>query len=98
MPNCFSLTRKCDITATSTPGPVALQKIDDEMREHFKAPPSDSEWFGGWYNAVGFRLALGMSFEQILEDARERYPNGSQGIEIVEWLQEHFVADAWAER
>ena len=36
MPNCFSLTRKSSMDA----GPVAPFEIDNEMREHFKEPPS----------------------------------------------------------
>jgi hypothetical protein len=100
MPNCFSLTRKSDKDA----GPVSLQQIDNEMRIHFKEPPDPAHWLWSWYDTLGLALSLGLSFDHIIQDCHANlaeYPGDigyyKRKLSIAEYLNEHFVSDAWAE-
>ena len=85
MPNCFALYRK------GSKEPEVLQKIDDEMREHFNAPPSPNEWYERWYDTIGLGLALGNDWDKI----KTYFPNK---VPIIDWLAENFTSNAWAER
>lgn len=105
MPNCFHLIRKSDQKS----GPVELRIVDEEMRKHFNQPPHLCNWLGGWYQSIGFRLALGWRFEQIkadfLESIQKNVISGDvkavqayQGlIRITDWLSDNFVSDSWAQ-
>lgn len=65
MPNCFQLIKKSDLEA----GPVRLSQIDREMCEHFGVERHPTKYHHEWYNTIGFRLAVGQTFEKQLEDA-----------------------------
>lgn len=91
MPNCFTLTRKSDPDA----GPVAFAKIDEEICAHLDVPCHPKHWYLGWYDDIGMALAHGMTFErmrEIYEEDRE-----VQAIKVVDFLDENFTANAWAE-
>ena len=85
MPNCFLLRNR------ATGEPDTLSDIDDKMREYFVVPPNATEWYQGWYDSVGLMLACGQTFDQI----RKICP--LMGA-IVDWLDMHYVAEAWSER
>jgi hypothetical protein len=93
MPACFNLTRKSDMKS----GPVVLQTIDEEMCHHFMVPVHPTKWYQNWYNEIGMMIAIGTSFDELLEKSndseywREMFP-------IVEWLNENFTASAWHEQ
>ncbi len=107
MPNCFQLTRKGERE------PTALQAINAELCAAFNEPCNPVDWFHGWYNYIGFCLAMGKTFEWLkaechkfsLEKSTDGSPeaNGQHAaywlkmLAIAEWLDEHFTADAWAE-
>ena len=98
MPNCFSLTRK------STGQVAILQDVDTEMRKHFKEPPDPDHWLWSWYNTIGLRLALGRTFTDIIQECHSNiieYPEDMKyyirKLEIAEYLNQHFVPEAWAE-
>ncbi len=103
MPNCFQLTRK----AALRDGAVALQAIDSELCAAFNEPCDPKEWFHGWYNYIGFLIAMGKTFEWVKAEcnkiAGEQPSNDShlaywrRMYDIADWLDEHFTADAWAE-
>ncbi len=100
MPNCFSLTRKTDKDA----GPVSLQQVDDEMRRHFKEPSDPGHWLWSWDNTIGLALSLGRSFDHIIRECHTNlaaYPEDMKyyirKLEMAEYLNQHFVSDAWAE-
>ena len=100
MPNCFSLTRKTNKDA----GPVPLQQIDDEMRRHFKEPSDPGQWLWSWYTTVGLALSLGRSFTDIIQECQSNmgeYPEDvryyRRKLSIAEYLNDHFVSDAWTE-
>ena len=105
MPNCFSLTRKSNLEA----GPVVLQKVDEEMCAYFGQEVHPKYWYCGWYDAIGFSLAMGKNWQQIrvdlsiyvAEDILKKKWDlmfwDRRRIEITNWLEENFTYDAWAE-
>ena len=99
MPNCFSLTRKGESE------PASLQAIDDEMRVEFGEEPDPKRWLWGWYDTIGLSLALCRTWEQIRD---EYIPDDAEDevdvefcqrmLRIIDWLEENYVPNAWAER
>lgn len=86
MPNCFQLLR--DGVA------VTLATIDEEMCRHFGAQCDPVRYYEAWYDAIGWELAMGRSFDQIRVTLAE-YP---QLVEIATWLEQNFTSNAWHER
>lgn len=84
MPANFTLTSK----AHPEDGPARLSKIDDDMREHFHAPPDDLNAYESWYSTIGFALAVGRTWDEI----RESFP---EKLEIINWLDEHYTPNSW---
>lgn len=103
MPNCFSLTRKSDLKA----GPVKLTTIDEEMCKHFNVPCDPKLWYHYWYDIIGFGIATGKSLDdqrKIIEEQIIRNTEDSEydswdkrTLEIINWLDENFTSDTWAE-
>lgn len=102
MPSCFQLYPKGEKE------PKILQHIDDEMRVHFEVPPDPDHWLGNWYDTIGFRLALGKSFEQIREQFKEYVEeervkgNPTRGVEfyeallsILDYLEERYSTNSF---
>ena len=98
MPNCFTLTRKGESK------PANLQEIDDEMRQAFGEEPDADRWLWGWYDTIGYGLALGRDWAQLREQFAED-PDESERINtsrrrrlaVIDWLDEHYTPNAWAE-
>lgn len=94
MPNHFQLLDR------ETGKPAVLQTVDDEMREHFGAEPSKTEWYYSWYDLVGYALAVGHDFDWCREHlyqpgdepANER---STRGQEIIDYLDERYTTRAW---
>jgi hypothetical protein len=53
MPNCFQLICK------KTNEPARLQSVDDEIWRFFNEEPDPNQWCLGWYNVIGFGIAMG---------------------------------------
>ena len=99
MPACFTLTRKGESK------PASLQAIDDEMRIEFGEEPDKKRWLWGWYNVVGFGLAMGRDWTQLREQFAEDSAEDEESVEfccsmlrVIDWLEANFTANAWAER
>jgi len=99
MPNYFQLVSK----VSGEPEPFI--KIDREMCEHFNQPCDEVKYFADWYDTIGFRVAMGKSFDDILQefggylrDDRTEYERNFYAlqIEIVRYLKERFDTNAWA--
>ena len=87
MPNCFTLTPK---GATK---PAKLQDVDNELREAFLQPPSDTEWLWQWYDTIGLALAMGKDWGWVRENC------GSEDLRAVaNWLEGRYEVDSWCER
>jgi hypothetical protein len=90
---------------------VPLQKIDEEMCAAFGVPVHPKNWCGGWYNSVGFRLAIGQSFavqlakeeEKLLDEQTKPVVDEIEveyhqdQITIIKWLDANFISDSWVE-
>lgn len=97
MAACFQLIKK------GTEEPALLNSIDEELCAHFNVPVHPNDWYKNWYNTIGFRLALGKTFDEIkpeLQKLAEEYPDSEcpQLVLIVDYLQEHYESTNWSER
>jgi hypothetical protein len=101
MPACFQLIDK------ETGQPAIFQEIDDKMRESFGAPPDDKNYMNGWYDSIGFRLAIGKDWNAIREEFESEYRNDINSgvksvyprlISITNWLEDHYSSNAWYTR
>ena len=99
MPDCFSLTRKGESE------PASLTEIDDLLRIEFGEEPDEKRWLWGWYDTIGYGLALGRDWTQLRKQYAED-PDESERtnmlrrrrLAIINWLDEHYVPNSWAER
>jgi hypothetical protein len=98
MANSFSLTRKTEMDK----GPVSLRQVDEEICAHFNAPHT-SDYYHSWFDTIGFELATGISFPDIItrcyedmEASPESYRYYERKREIAEYLDEHFISDRWS--
>ena len=98
MSNCFSLTRKGESE------PARMQEIDDLMRIEFGEEPDADRWLWGWYDTIGYGLALGRDWAQLREKFAED-PDESERINtsrrrrlaVIDWLEANYIPNAWAE-
>jgi hypothetical protein len=85
-------------------GPVKFSQIDEEMCRHFEQPVDEKRYLGGWYDSIGFRLALGKSFEQIRAEFRGYVDEEKETsnfyvtmLKMLDWLDENYTPDSWRE-
>ena len=98
MSNCFSLTRKGESK------PASLQAIDDEMRIEFGEEPDPERWLWGWYDVVGFGLAMGRDWMQLREQFAEDPVEDEESVEfcrsmlkVIDWLEANYIPNAWVQ-
>ena len=97
MPNCFQLT-----TIGSNEAAM-LHDVDAALCAHFGKPVHEKHWFAGWYQSIGFSLALGQTFAEIREDFERDAQEDPEPqwyrtqIAIVDYLESHYTSDAWVE-
>ena len=99
MANSFSLTRKTDIGKD----PVSLRQVDEEICAHFNISPHPSDYYHSWFDTIGFDLASGRSFAEIIrrchddmEASPQSYRYYERKLEIAEYLDKHFIPDRWS--
>jgi hypothetical protein len=85
MPNCFTLTRKGDAK------PSNLVEVDEALCQHFGAEIHPTRWYREWYNIEGLAFAVGKDWEWMRENFPER-------LAVIDYLQEHYIVNAWYER
>lgn len=99
MPNCFTLSLKSEPSK-----PVLFAKIDEEICSHMGAEVHPTNWYIGWYDYIGFMLAVGKSFDEInglivecIEDSKtpEGHAHWSKMQQVNHFLAERYVSDAW---
>lgn len=90
MPNCFQLLDK------ASKKPADLVGVDNAMRKYFGAPEDTEHWYLGWYDTVGFALAMGNDWNR----CRELFLVEGKGrlAPVIDWLEENFDFYAWYER
>ena len=98
MANCFSLTRKGESQ------PASLQEIDDEMRIEFCEEPDEKRWLWGWYDTIGYGLALGRDWAQLREQFAEDPAESERTnmfrrrmLAVIYWLEANYVPNAWVQ-
>ena len=98
MPNCFTLTRKGETT------PANLNAIDEELCTLLGVPVHPTKYVEYWFDIIGLPLACGKSLEEIIkrfkEDNEYSKKDNDQDplVKIAEYLNEHYVSNAWCER
>jgi hypothetical protein len=86
MPNYFKLIRK------DNKEPEHLMIVDERLaREVGKCEPDPECWFRNWYNTIGLLLAIGRTWDQILDVGFS-----DELVEVLFFLEEHYTPDAWA--
>jgi len=94
MPNCFSLSRKAEPTK-----PVRFVEIDAEICKHLDVPCDDVKYYLGWYDFVGWRLAIGKSLGEVKVEVEANVDNPltPEMLKLVQYLIDNYTSDAWAE-
>ncbi|HKD24881.1 MAG TPA: hypothetical protein VKC66_03040 [Xanthobacteraceae bacterium] len=97
MANSFSLTRKTDMGM----GPVSLRQVDEEICAHFNVVPYPNDYYHSWFDTIGFDLASGKSFAEIIRQCHDDMKASPQGyrynkLEIAEYLDKHFIPHRWS--
>ena len=101
MPNCYQLSLK-----TSEPFKAErLNAIDEAICAHLGLPVHPTLWVNGWHNDIGFALATGKSFEQIIARYESEIANGKPedneytetALKIAKFLNDNYVSDAFYE-
>jgi hypothetical protein len=82
---------------------ASLNEVDRLMCEHFGFEPDSKQYLCGWFDSIGFYLALGRTFETIRTDYEARLekskikpelPNDvdfySSTLAILEWLEANY--------
>jgi hypothetical protein len=92
MPNCFHLTPKGGTE------PEKLSVVDDKMRAFFSAPADPDKYYLGWFDWLGFGLAVGRSFDDMRKDSAGACEEYSPHLALLSWVEEHYTPSAWSER
>lgn len=99
MPNCFQLTKKGDNE------PSTLNSIDEAICIHLGVEVHPQVYCAGWYDYIGFALAMGKDWAQIrqrLADTVREFPDEGTTEwaavmgKILQFLEDNYTADAWA--
>lgn len=105
MPVRFALTPRID----PANGPMALQHIDDGIAEYLGVPSDPEHWCFGWYDVIGFRLALGQTWQQIdahlFDNLRRSFQSdnpaylqsAARRVLISRFLQDNYLTGSWWE-
>lgn len=89
MPSCFSLTRRGDKS------PAILQEIDRDICQNLGFTYSEDQWAFNWYNFIGLALAIGHSFEYIIDLCWKH--EDWESLRIAAYLNDNYSSDAWKE-
>jgi len=102
MAQYFTLTR------LGSKEPAILQDVDRAICQNIGTRFDDISWTEGWYDLIGFRLAMGHSFSQITDYLNERIAD--TGIDMAwrddyrtllrinHYLMDNYTSDAWCGR
>ena len=88
MPNCVQLYKKGSPTHTE------FADVDDEICRALNVEPHPVKFYLDWYDSIGLMLATGNTLEECKEIFKDC---GPEFMAIVNYLAEHYTADAWYE-
>lgn len=92
MPACFTLTKR------GSTEPITFQILDEEICAALGKPVDPDKYCLSWYDIIGFRIALGQEWPQIVEaflPASNQYD--LQMLAICAYLQANYTANCWRE-
>lgn len=102
MPNCFQL-----FYLNGDKEPVAFQQVDNAICHNLELPWDEKRYVNGWFDFIGFKLAMGQTFQQIADDLQKTIAEDAEGGIVCEWtvtmlrinhyLMEHYTCNAWVE-
>jgi hypothetical protein len=82
--------------------PIDLNALDEEICKRYGETPHERRYYLGWYDSIGFRLALGDSWDAIRAGLQpeEKDDDAYRDVlsrlrEIATWLEEQFEVRAW---
>jgi hypothetical protein len=80
--------------------PSTLETVDRVVCQHFPDEFTYSETnYAAWYEVIGFMLAMGATFDEMLSpECKHSFGNGTRMHRVAAYLNEHYVANAWAQR
>lgn len=87
--------------------PATFQQIDSAICQNVDglSPWHAKHWVCSWYDIIGFKLALGKTYQQITDDFKEmitKYPEDADVyydlIRINHYLLDNYTVNAWAGR
>lgn len=87
MPACFQLFRKDG----SSPDPIPFPVVDEEICAHLGVTPDPVKYYMGWYDAIGFLLAIGKTWSEILLVYPEAEP-------VLLFMEATYTPNAWYSR
>jgi hypothetical protein len=83
--------------------PASLNEVDRLMCEHFGFEPDSKRYLCGWFDSIGFYLALGRTYQTIRADYEARlekakvkpeFPDDvdfyTSTLAILEWLEANY--------
>ena len=92
MPNCFQLIPK------DSNEPESLNSIDEKICMMLNIPIDAEKYCCYWYDTIGFKLAIGQNFAEIIERLTTEYGPDDVWTRIAIWLNENYTSSAWAHR
>jgi hypothetical protein len=101
MPACFQLYPK------GSDQPAKFQEIDAELCHVFNTDCHPDYYLCGWYNYIGFSLAIGKTFEEIRQTIDEGILSNNTSTkehawwcdirDILDYLDANYTSNAWTE-
>lgn len=82
-----------DLYRISTKEKRSWQDVDNELRAYFDQPPDDEHWLWGWYDAIGVALAMGATFESLMQGYASRACWNGYGI--CSYLADNYTTDIY---
>jgi len=94
MPNCFQLRSKAEPTKL-----IRFIDLDEDLCNHFGVPVHPDEYYLGWYDFVGLRLAMGKTFDDMRQylSTSDHTEWSMKMLAIVDYIDDHCTSDAWYE-
>ena len=87
MPAYFTLTKKGEDK------PASLVDIDEAMCAHMGVTPHEINYYRNWYDTIGLALAVGKDWAWMRE-----HMSDPATVEIINWLEENYIPEAWYQR
>lgn len=85
--------------------PTRLQDVDRAICQNLDLPFDDDLWVEGWYDIIGFRCAMGKTFQETTDYLNERINDAGWDMQwrnsylslraICHFLLENYTTDCW---